>query len=277
MKTAIDNSGRQSELPDCCGRSSDISPDGKLSNLDTSPRSGDQITLSIAGMTCVSCVAKVQSALQKIGGVHDAKVRLADATARVQYDARQTSPNEMISALESIGYEAEEGAADKSLNGTLESAGRIKGPMLLGATAALAVIIFYLGLITLTSDWSNAVYQFSQYGGWVIALAAGLSLQVGLFARMRSMMAGRPANVSGKGIAASGSMSGVAMALCCSHYLATILPAIGLPFLSGAVAGLAEYQTAFFVVGVISNILGLAYMLRLMAKNGMIGLKIAYR
>jgi len=90
-------------------------------------------------------------------------------------------------------------------------------------------------------------------------------------------MAGRPANVSGKGIAASGSMSGVAMALCCSHYLATLLPAIGLPFLSGAVAGLAEYQTAFFVVGVISNILGLAYMLRLMIKNGMIGLNIAYR
>jgi len=139
------------------------------------------------------------------------------------------------------------------------------------------VIAFYLGLITLTSDWSNAAYQFSQYGGWVIALAAGLSLQVGLFARMRNVMAGMRAKGAGKGLAASGSMSGVAMALCCSHYLATILPAIGLPFLSGAVAGLAQYQTTFFIIGVVSNILGLAYMLKMMMQNGMLGFGPAYR
>ncbi len=169
------------------------------------------------------------------------------------------------------------GGSNDISHSNAQTAGRLTGPVLWGAAAALAVVAFYLGLITLTSDWSYAVYQFSQNGGWVIALAVGLSLQVGLFARMRNIMAGVKSKGAGKGIAASGSVSGIAMALCCSHYLATILPVIGLPFLSGAVAGLAEYQTAFFIVGIISNILGLAYMLRLMIKNGMIGFNVAYR
>lgn len=275
MNTAI-GTGRQSEQPDCCGRSKNTLASKETNSLNSSSHPDDQIMLSIAGMSCGSCAAKIQTALQKIDGVRAAQVYLADSAASVRYDVNQTDLNAMISVLESIGYKAER-VDDKALDSVTQSIGWQKGPVLWGAAAAIAVVAFYLGLITLTSDWSNAVYQFSQYGGWVVALAAGLSLQVGLFARMRSIMAGRHARGAGKGIAASGSMSGVAMALCCSHYLATILPAIGLPFLSGAVAGLAQYQTAFFVVGVISNILGLAYMLRLMIKNGMIGLKVAYR
>lgn len=276
MNTAIDTS-RQSEQPDCCGRSKDTLSHKETNSLNTGSHPDDQIMLSISGMSCGSCAAKIQTALQKIDGVHAAQVYLADSAARVRYDAKQTDLNAMVSVLESIGYKAEGRIDAKALHSATQTTGWRKGPVLLGAAAAVAVVAFYLGLITLTSDWSNAAYQFSQYGGWVVALAAGLSLQVGLFARMRSIMAGRHAKGAGKGIAASGSMSGVAMALCCSHYLATILPAIGLPFLSGAVAGLAEYQTAFFVIGVISNIFGLAYMLRLMIKNGMIGLKVAYR
>ena len=274
MKT-VAASIQQPKPPPCCGHVSDTLPKEQQNRLKTSAHSGDRITLSISGMTCGACASKVQSALQKISGVQSAKVLLADSTARVQFDSRQTNLNEMISALEAAGYKAEVGPAEPSPNSTYQSTGWTKGPVLWGAAAALVVVAFYLGLITLTSDWSYAVYQFSQYGGWVIALAVGLSLQVGLFTLMRSLMAGRHAKGAGKGIAASGSMSGVAMALCCSHYLATILPAIGLPFLSGAVAGLAQYQTAFFIVGSISNILGLAYMLRLMIRNGLIGLSVA--
>lgn len=279
MKTSNDQNGRQAELR-AYGRSSDASiPREEQTRLNTKPHSTDRVLLSIAGMTCGSCAAKVQTGLRKISGVQSAQVRLADSTALVQYDGRQTNLNEMRTALETIGYKAQVGVNDgnTALPTTVRSAKWLKAPVLWGAAAALAVVGFYLGLITLTSDWSYAAYQFSQYGGWVITLAVGLSLQVGLFVRMRSIMAGRHTGGAGKGIAASGSMSGVAMAICCSHYLATVLPAIGLPFLSGAVAGLAQYQTAFFIVGVLSNLLGLAYMLGLMFRNGKLGLLVAYR
>lgn len=156
-------------------------------------------------------------------------------------------------------------------------AGWLGHRMVWSVAAALCVIGFYLGLITLTSNWSNAAYQFSEYGGWVIALALGLGIQVGLFTHMRAVMAGARLKGAASGMAASGGMASVAMALCCSHYLAAILPAIGLPFFAGAVAGLVEYQTVFFIIGVITNMLGIVYMLRLMVKNGIFAYSAAYQ
>ena len=141
-------------------------------------------------------------------------------------------------------------------------------PLFFGIAAGLAVIGFYLGLISLTSDWYNAKAQFIGYRWWIVSLAIGLGLQVGLFTHMRHVFARSHMKGAASGMAASGGISGAAMVLCCSHYLAGLLPIIGLPFLSAAVAGLAQYQTLVFLVGVISNILGLTYMLWLMYKNG---------
>lgn len=143
-------------------------------------------------------------------------------------------------------------------------------PLLYGTVAALVTIGFYLGLITLTSDWYNAKAQFSDYRWWLIALALGLGLQVGLFTRTRQAMAASHLKGAASGMAASGGISGVAMAICCSHYLAGLLPIIGLPFLSTAVAGLERYQTQFFFLGVVSNLLGMLYIVWIMSKNGLL-------
>lgn len=266
MKISIDN------RKPCCAEHEDLSWQGQ-NFTETPATSTSQATLSIDGMTCNGCALKIQTALQNISGVQNAQVILPQSLARVSYDADKTHIDEMLSVLQAVGYRAQPGVPHTAAH----SAGSLKGPILWGAAAALAVVAFYLGLITLTSDWSYAVYQFGEYGAWVITLAVGLSLQVGLFARMRSAMAAAQTKGAGKGIAASGSMSGVAMALCCSHYLATLLPAIGLPFLSGAVAGLSQYQTVFFMIGVVFNILGLTYLVRLMVKNGMVSFGAAYR
>ena len=142
-------------------------------------------------------------------------------------------------------------------------------PLLYGSVASLTMIGFYLGLITLTSDWYNAKAQFDDYRWWVIALALGLGAQVSLFTHMRRAMAVAHLKGAASGMAASGGMSGVAMALCCSHYLAGLLPLIGLPFLSTAVAGLANYQTQFFFLVLVSYILPMAYMICMMSKKGL--------
>ena len=145
-----------------------------------------------------------------------------------------------------------------------------KRPLVLGILTAFAAIGFYLGLITAISDWYNAKAQFNDYRWWVITLALGLGLQVGLFTHMRRMTATAHLKGAASGMAASGGVSGVAMALCCSHYLASLLPIVGLPFLSAAMAGLEVYQTQFFFVGVISNLLGVAYMIWLMSRKGLL-------
>ena len=48
--------------------------------------------------------------------------------------------------------------------------------------------------------------------------------------------------------------TGKSLAACCSHYLVMVLPVLGVPFVSTAIASLERYQTVFFFIGVLSNI-----------------------
>ena len=143
-------------------------------------------------------------------------------------------------------------------------------PYIFGVTAAVGVIGFYLGLLTLVSDWYNATSQFAQYWGWIIALAIGLGVQTTLFTHIKGQLKGKTTTAAKSSLAASGGLSTASMAACCAHYLVAFLPAFGLPFFSAAAAGLVEYQIEFFLLGVISNVFGIAVMIRTMSKNGLI-------
>jgi Cu+-exporting ATPase len=62
------------------------------------------IDLDIDGMTCASCVARVQRRLEKLDGV-EATVNLATERARVQYPPT-LEPAQLIAAVEAAGYQA---------------------------------------------------------------------------------------------------------------------------------------------------------------------------
>ncbi|MGH2517934.1 MAG: heavy metal translocating P-type ATPase [Ktedonobacterales bacterium] len=62
---------------------------------------------AISGMTCASCVRRVERALSRVPGVATASVNLATERATVAYDAAATSPAEMIAAVVKTGYGAE--------------------------------------------------------------------------------------------------------------------------------------------------------------------------
>ena len=136
---------------------------------------------------------------------------------------------------------------------------------LIGLAVALGVVVFYLGLHTLTSDWNNAKTQLEEYEWWIIALSFGLGVQAALYSFMKKRLQGTTKGAKSS-LAASGGMSTASMAACCTHYLVAFLPALGLSFLSTAVYGLAKYQSEFFLLGVISNLFGIGVMLRLMGK-----------
>ena len=223
--------------------------------------------IPIVGPLGPACVAKVEKALLAVEGVSSAGVDPITYRATVVGDPGQVRQQALYRAIQKTAYQSRP-ESDLSLRRRSERRHPRLSATGFGVVAAAAVIGFYLGLITLTSDWFNAKAQFADYGWWVTGLGFGLGLQVGLFAYMRSALADAHLRGAASGMVASGGMSGVAMALCCSHYLAAVLPAIGLPFLSASVVGLADYQTPFFSLGALSNLFGLAYMLRLMRRNG---------
>jgi len=84
---------------------------------------GIQIRLSIEGMTCSSCVARVEKALAKVPGVSRAEVNLATEMADVAL-APGADPETLVAAVRKAGYEthlvapeeraAAEPAADRS-------------------------------------------------------------------------------------------------------------------------------------------------------------------
>jgi Cu+-exporting ATPase len=61
-------------------------------------------TFDIGGMTCASCVGRVEKALKKVDGVTRASVNLATETATVSYAAGVTSSELLTASLEAAGY-----------------------------------------------------------------------------------------------------------------------------------------------------------------------------
>jgi Cu+-exporting ATPase len=64
-----------------------------------------EIRLPIEGMTCASCVSRVERALQRVPGVAKAEVNLATETATVAL-ADGASPDSLVAAVRDAGYEA---------------------------------------------------------------------------------------------------------------------------------------------------------------------------
>jgi Cu+-exporting ATPase len=61
------------------------------------------LDLTITGMSCASCVRRVEGALLRVPGVASAEVNLARGTARVKSD-RVPAPETLIAALKQAGY-----------------------------------------------------------------------------------------------------------------------------------------------------------------------------
>ena len=61
------------------------------------------LTLTIQGMGCGHCVARVKQALGKLAGVQSETVEIGSATVR--YDAAQVTPESIRQAVEDLGYE----------------------------------------------------------------------------------------------------------------------------------------------------------------------------
>ena len=72
--------------------------------MDTATKSPQHIELQVGGMTCASCVARIEKKLNKLDGV-SASVNFATGKASVDY-AEDVSPDRLVAAVEQAGYTA---------------------------------------------------------------------------------------------------------------------------------------------------------------------------
>jgi Cu+-exporting ATPase len=119
------------------------------------------VSLDVSGMTCASCVARVERALKKVPGVKEASVNLATERATVQYDPMHAGIAEMIAAVDKAGYgaspRAEESLAqgadardDRERTARRAEFNRQRNMLLLSAALSIPVAIigmFFMGVL----------------------------------------------------------------------------------------------------------------------------------
>lgn len=64
------------------------------------------MTLTVTGMTCGHCRAKVEKALQGVNGVYAATVDLPGGSAEVDFDEKSVNADALIAAVTRAGYRA---------------------------------------------------------------------------------------------------------------------------------------------------------------------------
>ncbi len=90
--------------------------------IETQPTSStntNEITFPVTGMTCASCVRRIEKALGKVDGVQAASVNLATEKARVTYDPAVATTVQMQAAVERAGYTIGESAAVPEQSATI--------------------------------------------------------------------------------------------------------------------------------------------------------------
>ncbi len=71
----------------------------------TTPSAIPSLDIGIGGMTCASCVTRVEKALKKVPGVKEASVNLATESARVSFEPSEQMEARLRRAVRDAGYE----------------------------------------------------------------------------------------------------------------------------------------------------------------------------
>ncbi|RZA19626.1 MAG: cation-translocating P-type ATPase, partial [Proteobacteria bacterium] len=86
--------------------------------------SSQQQNFDIQGMSCASCVARIEKVVKKLPGVAEASVNLATETAMIQFNPALVSTEGIAKAISKAGYEASLQIANAEK--TFESDGKLK-------------------------------------------------------------------------------------------------------------------------------------------------------
>nr|XP_018917794.1 PREDICTED: copper-transporting ATPase 1 isoform X2 [Bemisia tabaci] len=74
--------------------------------MDSSNMTDSKVELKIGGMTCASCVNKIETQIKKLRGVKSAAVALTTQRGRVEFDPEEIGPRDILDAVEKLGFSA---------------------------------------------------------------------------------------------------------------------------------------------------------------------------
>ena len=143
-----------------------------------------EIQLPIEGMSCASCVNRIERYLRKTPGVSEANVNLATEVATVRYLPEMAGLDELARAIEAAGYEVRQ--LPKSTTGEraslvdeadAEAAVRAREQRTLGLTAAVSLVVAALTMLVMYLP--NAPWTMEQSAWLLIGPATAIQFLAG--------------------------------------------------------------------------------------------------
>jgi Cu+-exporting ATPase len=168
------------------------------------------ITIPVGGMTCAACQSRVQRALGKVDGVHDANVNLMLNNATVTFDPTVVSPQALIDKIRDTGYEAEIPKGEKtSLEAQDENERKqdaefraLRLRAIVAGIAGVVAMFFSMPLMMYTSHvsgapgndplmlWQERIFTpwFVKYAAWTYSIDPDV-LSIGMLLTTLAVMA----------------------------------------------------------------------------------------
>ena len=130
--------------------------------------------LAIKGMTCASCVGRIERALTSVPGVLAANVNLATDKATVRHLAFQVTPAELQAAVIAVGYEARlisavtAGSPDLAADRRSQEIQSLRWSLAIAALLTLPVFVLEMGAHLLPGLDNWLMGNLGHYGSWYL-------------------------------------------------------------------------------------------------------------
>ena len=114
----------------------------------------DKVELTISGMTCAACSARIEKGLNRLPGVLKANVNLALETGTVEYDSSQIGVSDLVRQVEKLGYKAvrkEDGSAEKEQDRRAEEIRKQQRKFLISLVLSLPLLWSMVSHFSFTS------------------------------------------------------------------------------------------------------------------------------
>ena len=148
----------------------------------------------------------------------------------------------------------------------MSTAKRILWPLGAGLAGVIFLTGLYFGLVSWAESPQHALDLFWEERLIVIPIILGFGVQMALYTILKKRLFVPVASAASSGAitGASGTTSAMAMVACCAHHVTDVLPILGL---TAAATFLAEYQTAFMLVGLGTTYIGIAVMVFILLRE----------
>ncbi len=139
-------------------------------------RDSNTVDFQISGMSCASCAARVEKALNAVEGVNQADVNLAAESAHIVGDVSQSNIDRMLAAVDKAGYSAKpitstREASQSQAQAREEERQSLQRSLIFAAVLTLPVFVMEMGAHLIPALHHAIDANIGQQNNWLIQFA----------------------------------------------------------------------------------------------------------